>query len=68
MAHPKKRTSAARRDKRRTHVKRAMPALVACPTTGVVHRSHCAFWHDSKLYYKGRIVINKEKEVSSESV
>ncbi|TDG95596.1 50S ribosomal protein L32 [Cardinium endosymbiont of Culicoides punctatus] len=60
MAHPKKRSSASRRNKRRTHIKLAMPALVVCPVTGVVHTPHRAFWHEDKMYYKGRVVISKE--------
>lgn len=59
MAHPKKRSSASRRDKRRTHVKLAVPPLVVCPVTGVVHRPHRAFWHEDKMYYKGKVVIDK---------
>jgi len=60
MPHPKKRTSAARRDKRRTHLKLSPSALVICPITGVVHRPHRAFWHENKMYYKGKIVMSKE--------
>lgn len=60
MPHPKKRHSASRRDKRRTHVKLAMPALVVCPVTGVVHTPHRAFWDEDKLYYKGRIVMHRK--------
>ncbi len=59
MAHPKKRSSASRRDKRRTHFKLAMPALVVCPVTGVVHTPHRAFWYEDKMYYKGRVVIDR---------
>lgn len=59
MPHPKKRTSAARRDKRRTHIKLSMPALVICPVTGVVHKPHQAFWHEDKMYYKGKIVMHR---------
>ncbi|CAH2560121.1 50S ribosomal protein L32 [Cardinium endosymbiont of Oedothorax gibbosus] len=58
MAHPKKRSSASRRDKRRTHIKCAMPALVVCPVTGVVHTPHRAFWHENKMYYKGKVVMH----------
>lgn len=59
MPHPKKRHSTSRRDKRRTHVKLAAPALVVCPVTGVVHTPHRAFWHEDKLYYKGKIVMHR---------
>lgn len=60
MPHPKKRWSTSRRDKRRTHIKLSMPALVTCPITGVVHRPHRAFWHEGKMYYKGRVVMGKD--------
>lgn len=60
MPHPKKRHSTSRRDKRRTHIKLAMPALVVCPVTGVIHTPHRAFWHEDKLYYKGKIVMHRK--------
>ena len=31
-----------------------------CPTTGEAHLPHRAFWHEGKLYYKGKVVIEKE--------
>lgn len=58
MAHPKKRSSKSRRDKRRTHVKQIAPPLVVCPVTGVMHMPHRAFWHEERLYYKGKVVVN----------
>ncbi|MCC5930234.1 MAG: 50S ribosomal protein L32 [Cyclobacteriaceae bacterium] len=60
MAHPKRRHSKTRRDKRRTHYKIAEKQLVKCPTTGEFHLPHRAFWFEGKLYYKGKVVIEKE--------
>ena len=59
MAHPKRKISTTRRDKRRTHYKAATPNLSVCPTTGELHLPHRAFWHENKLYYKGKVVVEK---------
>ncbi|GAB2609820.1 MULTISPECIES: 50S ribosomal protein L32 [Belliella] len=60
MAHPKRKISKTRRDKRRTHYKLTAPALAQCPTTGEFHLPHRAFWLDGKLYYKGQVIMEKE--------
>lgn len=60
MAHPKRKTSKSKRDKRRTHYKLTPPSLAKCPTTGEFHLAHRAFWLDGKLYHKGRVIIEKE--------
>ncbi|EAZ83254.1 MULTISPECIES: 50S ribosomal protein L32 [Algoriphagus] len=60
MAHPKRKISKTRRDKRRTHYKLEAPGLAKCPTTGEMHLPHRAFWLDGKLYYKGQVIIEKE--------
>ena len=60
MAHPKRKISKTRRDKRRTHVKATPKNYIICPTTGEAHLPHRAFWHEGKLYYKGKVVIEKE--------
>lgn len=60
MAHPKRRQSSTRRDKRRTHYKATAPTIAVCPTTGEAHLYHRAYWHDGKLYYKGKVVLEKE--------
>ena len=59
MAHPKRRQSSTRRDKRRTHYKTADKQLAICPTTGEAHLYHRAHWHEGKLYYKGKVVMEK---------
>ena len=63
MAHPKRKQSKTRRDKSRTHYKAESQQLATCPTTGETHRYHRAFWSEGKLYYKGKVVM--EKEVSA---
>ena len=42
MAHPKRKTSKTRRDKRRTHYKAKAKKFVICPTTGESHLPHRA--------------------------
>jgi len=59
MAHPKRKVSKARRDKRRTHDKATIPTLAKCPVTGTVHIYHRAYWVDGDLYYKGKLLIQK---------
>jgi large subunit ribosomal protein L32 len=60
MAHPKRKTSKTRRDKRRTHYKAEAPTIAYCPTTGEPHLYHRAHWHEGKLYYKGKVVMESE--------
>lgn len=62
MAHPKKRQSKARRDKRRTHYKATIPQLAVDATTGETHIYHRAHWHEDKLYYRGQVVIDNTEE------
>ena len=63
MAHPKRKISKQRRNKRRTHLKLDTPAISVCPTTGEPHLYHRAHWHEGKLYYKGQVVLEKEVAV-----
>jgi large subunit ribosomal protein L32 len=60
MAHPKRKISKTRRDKRRTHYKLNAPGLAQCPTTGEFHLPHRAYWLDGKLYYRGQVIMEKE--------
>jgi len=62
MAHPKRKTSKTRRDKRRTHYKATRPQLATCQTTGEVHLYHRAYYVDGALYYKGKLVREAEVE------
>lgn len=58
MAHPKRRQSSTRRDKRRTHDKAVVPQIAKDPTTGEAHLYHRAHWHEGKLYYRGQVLID----------
>ena len=49
MAHPKRKISKTRRDKRRTHYKAADQQIATCTTTGEAHLYHRAHWHEGKL-------------------
>ena len=60
MAHPKRKFSKTRRDKRRTHYKASAEQIATCPTTGQAHLYHRAHWFEGKLYYKGNVVMEKE--------
>ena len=57
MAHPKRKISKQRRDKRRTHYKAEAPTVSVCSKTGEAHLYHRAYWHEGKMYYKGNVVI-----------
>ena len=59
MAHPKRKTSKTKKKKRRTHHKLKVNNFSICPSTGEMHLSHRAFWHEDKLYYKGKTIIEK---------
>ncbi len=61
MAHPKRRTGQARKGKRRTHDKAIAPALAVCQATGEYHLYHRAHWYEGKLYYKGKVIIDKQE-------
>ncbi len=57
MAHPKRKISKQRRDKRRTHYKATAPTIIICSNCGapvLYHRvcSECG-------YYKGKLVIER---------
>ena len=62
MAHPKRKISKTRRDKRRTHYKASMPKIAVDQTTGEAHLYHRAHWHEGKLYYRGQVLIDKAEE------
>ncbi len=57
MAHPKRKISKQRRDKRRTHYKAEAPTVAVCSTTGETHLYHRAYWYEGKMYYKGNVVV-----------
>ena len=58
MAHPKRKISKTRRNKRRTHYKASDQQIATCVATGeaqLYHRAHC---HEGKLYYRGKVLID----------
>ncbi len=62
MAHPKRKISKSRRDKRRTHYKATAPKLAVDSTTGETHLYHRAHWSGEKLYYRGQVVMERTAE------
>ena len=65
MAHPKRKTSNTRRDKRRTHYKAEMPQVAVCSKTGESHLYHRAYWHEGKLYYRGKVLLDNSAETEA---
>jgi len=57
MAHPKRKISKQRKNKRRTHYKAVLPSLATCSATGAIHVPHRAYNVDGNLYYNGKLVI-----------
>ena len=61
MAHPKRKISKTRRDKRRTHYKALEQQIATCSKTGESHLYHRAHWHEGKLYYRGKVLIDSDQ-------
>lgn len=55
MAHPKRKTSKSRRDKRRSHHRLADVNLAECKNCGALHRYHHVCMECG--YYRGRQVL-----------
>ena len=62
MAHPKRKISKTRRDKRRTHIKAREQQIAKCNQTGEYHLYHRAHWHEGKLYYRGKVLADTTEE------
>lgn len=64
MAHPKSRISKQRKNKRRTHKRKAaMPTIATCKTTGEKHMYHRAYTDaEGNTYYRGKLLIKAEEE------
>ncbi len=60
MGVPKRKTSKARRDKRRANHVVAAPALATCAQCNEMHLAHRACPNCG--YYKGRLVLELEEE------
>ena len=58
MAVPKRKTSKARRDKRRANWKLSIPGMVACPNCGELKLSHRVCKACGS--YKGKEVVSTE--------
>ena len=52
MAHPKRRQSKSRQNKRRKNINVENPQIASCKTTGQSHIYHRAHEQEGKLYYK----------------
>lgn len=57
MAHPKRKISKQRRDKRRTHYKAVAPTVIICSNCGTAVKYH-RVCHECG-YYKGKLAIEK---------
>jgi large subunit ribosomal protein L32 len=57
MAHPKRKISKTRRDKRRTHQVATEATLSICGTTNEIHQRHRAYVVEGNLYHKGKMVV-----------
>ena len=62
MAHPKRKISRTRRDKRRTHYKAVAPTTGVDQTTGEAHQLHRAHESEGKLYYRGKVLVDKTQK------
>ncbi len=58
MAHPKRKTSKARRDKRRTHYKTSPRTTTTCSNCGATHLYHRVCPECG--HYKGELAVEKE--------
>lgn len=60
MPNPKRRHSQQRSAKRRTHYKAVADTISTDTVTGEAHVRHRAHWVENKLYYKGKVVVEKQ--------
>lgn len=58
MAHPKRKTSKQRKNKRRTHYKAVKPTLIACQNCGAAVQYHKVCPECG--HYKGKPAVEKE--------
>ena len=59
MPNPKRRHSQQRGGKRRTHYKAEAATWSIDQVTGESHLRHRAHWVEGKLYYRGKVVMDK---------
>ncbi|MFT4062055.1 MAG: 50S ribosomal protein L32 [Edaphocola sp.] len=58
MPNPKRRHSAQRGAKRRTHYKAVASTISIDAVTGEAHLRHRAHWSEGKLVYRGKTIID----------
>jgi large subunit ribosomal protein L32 len=63
MAHPKRKISKTRRDKRRTHYKATPKTVSVCANTGEAHLRHRAYVVEGNLMLRGKVVIENYASV-----
>ena len=66
MPNPKRRHSQQRGAKRRTHYKAVAETWSVDSVTGESHLRHRAHWVEGKLYYRGKVVIDKAPATEGE--
>ena len=66
MPNPKRRHSAQRGAKRRTHYKAEPATWSTDQATGETHLRHHAHWVEGKLYYRGKVVVDNTPAVKGE--
>lgn len=67
MPNPKRRHSQQRGAKRRTHYKATAATFNTDSTTGEAHLRHHAHWTEGKLYYRGKLVVDKSAPETEEN-
>ena len=65
MPNPKRRHASQRGAKRRTHYKAVAATLSTDTTTGEIHLRHRAHWHEGRMYYRGKVVIDNTTQTDS---
>lgn len=66
MPNPKRRHSQQRGAKRRTHYKATAETWSTDQVTGETHLRHRAHWVEGKLYYRGKVVVDKAPATETE--
>lgn len=65
MAHPKRKISKTRRDKRRTHYKATAKTYTICQTTGEPHLPHRGYVVEGNLYYNGKMIVENYAKINA---
>lgn len=62
MPNPKRRHSKQRTATRRANYKATAATISVDSATGEAHLMHRAHWFEGKLYYKGKVVMEKAQK------